>query len=92
VGRPWDVARRAIHLDRLASLPDRSAALSVMQKIREDGILVFFRDPTTVPHKHASSCAGNSHRRLYGALRTLARVGPWGVGFLVWEAYGPGLS
>jgi hypothetical protein len=30
--------------------------------------------------------------RMYPFLRTLGRVGPWGVGFLVWEAYGPGIE
>jgi hypothetical protein len=91
VGRPWDVARRTAHLNGLTTVPNSSVILSVMQRVREDGILVFFRDPTTVSHEHMR-CVGGNHRRLHSVLRTLARVGPWGVGFLVWEIYGPGLS
>lgn len=50
----------------------------------KEGILYFFRSPT------ASSLDSNSspYRRLHTALRTLGRVGPWGVAFVVWEATG----
>lgn len=51
---------------------------------REEGYLYFFRSPTISPLDSDSS----PYRRLHTALRTLGRVGPWGVAFVVWEATG----
>jgi len=85
VSRPWDLARRAVPLDR----GRRSAALIIFQKFRDDGAIAFFRDPS--PHT-ASIHSPNKHRRLRSTLRTLARVGPWGFGFLAWEAFGNSLN
>jgi hypothetical protein len=85
--RPWDVARKAVHADRLADPRSHSTILAVTRKVRDDGFLVLFRSPT-----HILDHGGTPHARLQTVLRTLARVGPWGVGFLVWEAFGPGLA
>ncbi|KAJ2977880.1 hypothetical protein NUW54_g11363 [Trametes sanguinea] len=90
VGRPWDAARKAVHIDRLSPLPNQhSISAIVLRKVHEDGVLSFFRNPAHVHHDPGTSLA---KRRMNAALRTLGRVGPWGVGFLVWEAFGPGLS
>ncbi|KAG1801086.1 uncharacterized protein BJ212DRAFT_1286959 [Suillus subaureus] len=59
-------------------------------KIRGDGIIHFFRDPSIVGNENPETSI--TRRRIYTGIRTLARVGPWGLGFLVWEAFGPGLS
>jgi hypothetical protein len=92
VSRPFDVARKVVQQDRIAYLRGRSPGMvAVMQKVRQDGVLVFFRDSFGADNGAKSPGSAGS-RRIYAALRTLARVGPWGIGFLVWEAFGPGLS
>ena len=89
--RPWDAARKAVNVARVTpgSQQQHSAVRVVLSKAREDGVLAFFRNPAHAPHDPATSPV---RRRLNTALRTLGRVGPWGVGFLVWEAFGPGLA
>ncbi|KAK0502643.1 hypothetical protein EDD18DRAFT_1134283 [Armillaria luteobubalina] len=88
VGRPWDVARRTVQLDHISS--DRAGGkhspfTALLNRFREEGLVYFFRNPyKVVDHAHSIS---PSQRRLNTMLRTLGRVGPWGVGFLVWEAY-----
>ena len=83
-----------MHIDRVASADARAHSVVeiLSRSLREDGLLSFFRDP----HHHAISSEDMDlsplRRRLYSASRTLARVGPWGIGFLVWEAFGPGIS
>ncbi|KAI0748306.1 hypothetical protein C8Q80DRAFT_1317985 [Daedaleopsis nitida] len=90
VSRPWDAARKAVHIDRLAPARDRRSIVAIIaRKAREDGVLSFFANPAHAPHDPSTS---RTRRRLNAALRTLGRVGPWGVGFLVWEAFGSGLS
>ncbi|PBK83727.1 hypothetical protein ARMGADRAFT_667164 [Armillaria gallica] len=88
VGRPWDVARRTVQLDRISSDHvggKHSPLIALLNKFREEGLVYFFRNPyKVVDHAHSFS---PSQRRLNTMLRTLGRVGPWGVGFLVWEAY-----
>ena len=88
--RPWDTMRKAVHHDRLAPPgKQHSVAGIILHKAREDGVRSFFANPAHVPHDPSAS---RVRWRLNAALRTLGRVGPWGVGFLVWEAFGPGLS
>ncbi|KAI0636791.1 hypothetical protein C8Q77DRAFT_1154697 [Trametes polyzona] len=88
--RPWDAARKAVHIDRLAPARDQhSIPAIILRKVEEEGVLSFFHNPAHVPHDPSAS---RMRRRLNAALRTLGRVGPWGVGFLVWEAFGPGIS
>ncbi|KAI0332103.1 hypothetical protein GY45DRAFT_1321403 [Cubamyces sp. BRFM 1775] len=90
VCRPWDAARKAVHIDRLSPVHKQHTIPAViMRKVHEDGMLALFKNPAHVPHDPSAS---RMRRRLNVALRTLGRVGPWGVGFLVWEAFGPGLS
>lgn len=52
--------------------------------IREEGWLYFVRSTTPTSFDTKSSPS----QRLHAALRTLGRVGPWGVAFVVWEATG----
>lgn len=89
--RPWDVARKLVHVDRVVSASERHSVLSILiRKVQEEGWLAFFRHPVT--HEHHEPHASPLHRRIHALGRTLARVGPWGIGFLAWEAFGPGLS
>ncbi len=90
VSRPWDAARKVVHIDRLAPVRDQHSIPAILlRQAREHGIMSFFRNPMHPAHDPSTS---RMRRRLNAALRTLGRVGPWGVGFLVWEAFGPGLS
>jgi hypothetical protein len=89
--RPFDVARRVVHLNSVSNRKFRSASSALTRKFQDDGVLFFFRDPSAV-HNLNEPAVSASRRRLYSVLRTLGRLGPWGVGFLVWEAFGPGLS
>ncbi|KAL0947418.1 hypothetical protein HGRIS_013530 [Hohenbuehelia grisea] len=89
VSRPFDAARRAVKVEGVVhSDANYSPTSALLQKIRDDGPLSFFRDPSAAHHEHVSGTR-HEYKRLYTVLRTLGRVGPWGVGFLVWEAYGP---
>lgn len=91
VSRPFDIARKVVQQDKILHAKDNgSAMMAIIRKIREDGIVSFFRDPSGA--ESTSSLGNTGSRRLYATLRTLARVGPWGVGFLVWESFGPGIS
>ncbi|KAF9483857.1 hypothetical protein BDN70DRAFT_903977 [Pholiota conissans] len=83
--RPWDVARREINLERASNPHIREPSYWILKrKLAKDGWQSFFRlpnNPTEVRTKWNVKF-----------LRTAGRVGPWGIGFLVWEAYGNGLS
>jgi len=88
--RPWDMARKYVHINQLTAPAERQGnAKLLLNKIKEDGPGSFFRNPLPATHEEARSLA---QRRLRSFLRTLARVGPWGIGFLVWESFGPGIS
>ena len=93
VCRPWDVARRLAFLDRFQSAntgrPKHRIFDLITRKIHDDGLLSLFRDPTSYEEMSPMSLG---RQRLLVVARTLGRVGPWGVGFLVWEAFGPGIS
>lgn len=92
--KPWDVARRVIALQRtLVSHPSSRQSLSsvLMQKVQADGIRSFFREHSAGLPEYPE-LRSNVHRRISSVLRTLGRVGPWGVGFLVWESFGSGLD
>ncbi|KAF8889761.1 hypothetical protein CPB84DRAFT_1785330 [Gymnopilus junonius] len=79
VGRPWDVARRTIHLEKLAHPRRKEPSHHVLKRyVMTHGLKSFLKHPgmeTTV-----------ARTRWTRVLRTAGRVGPWGVGFLVWEA------
>ncbi|KAJ8093274.1 hypothetical protein PM082_020760 [Marasmius tenuissimus] len=93
--RPWEYARNATRLAHLHHLahptgPSRSMLVTLTMHFREDW-RSFFRDPSTsVPH--ADPTISSTRRRFLSALKTLARVGPWGVSFLAWEIFGPTLD
>ncbi|KAF7322592.1 hypothetical protein HMN09_00037700 [Mycena chlorophos] len=97
IGRPFEAARHAVRLDRLTNTEPRSVVAVVSHKIREEGFFCLFRDAargsanaTTSGSAGSSTPSSAVYRRMYGLLRTLARVGPWGVGFLVYQAYESG--
>jgi len=87
VCRPIDHSRRAYYLQGVHDKGDYSIVRALSCKLKEDGVLSLFKDPGAHLHNTPSS-----RPRLHAFLRTIARVGPWGVGFLVWESLGPGLS
>jgi hypothetical protein len=87
VCRPIDHSRRAWYLQGVYDRDGHSIKRTLSRKLREDGVLSFFKDPSS--HLHESP---SSRPKLHAFLRMIARVGPWGVGFLVWESLGPGLS
>ncbi len=93
VSRPWDVARNLAQIERVQSFttrrPRRYLIDSIARKIHDDGLLSFFRNAAG---KEERSLTSPGRQRLLAAARTLGRVGPWGVGFLVWETLGPGIS
>ena len=85
VGRPWDVARRVIHLKRLANSTGVEPSYRILKgHVMAHGLKYLFQ------HPHKEFAQGGT--RWNRALRTAGRVGPWGIGFLVWEAYNSGLS
>ncbi|CAE6495417.1 unnamed protein product, partial [Rhizoctonia solani] len=62
-----------------------TTSINVLKRtIREEGLLYFFRSTTPTSFDSRSS----PYQRLQTALRTLGRVGPWGIAFVVWEATG----
>jgi hypothetical protein len=88
--RPWDNARKAVHVDYVTTTTERHSVASILlAKIKRDGWTSVFKAPGGHVHEVDTS---KMRRRVHTVLRTLARVGPWGVGFLAWEAFGPGLS
>lgn len=89
VSRPWDVARKAVHIDRLiAGREHHSIATILTRKLRDEGISSFFENPSPASHS-GDTHASPAQRRLHSAIRTLGRIGPWGIAFLVWETFGP---
>ncbi|KAJ7771691.1 mitochondrial carrier domain-containing protein [Mycena metata] len=65
LGRPWDVARHAARLNVLSNQEYHSPVVLVTRKIREEGFLCLFRNPTTA-NASSSPVAGDWHRRIYG--------------------------
>lgn len=86
VSRPLDLARRAVYLDRVKINGHHSVTKTLLHQVKTEGISSFFKNPSAQVNDSAP------RPRVYAFLRTLARVGPWGMGFLVWEAVGPGIS
>ncbi|KAG8947280.1 hypothetical protein FRC04_010856 [Tulasnella sp. 424] len=62
----------------------------VIAHIREHGVMSLLQN-TAGGAAAASADAGRSpgYRRAVIALRALGRLGPWGVGFLMWEGFAP---
>ena len=89
VCRPWDVARKLAQLERIQPDRPRHYLFEVLaRKIHEDGFLSLLRSPAG---QGETMLGSPGRQRLLAIARTLGRVGPWGVGFLVWEAFGPGI-
>ncbi|KDR81477.1 hypothetical protein GALMADRAFT_59260 [Galerina marginata CBS 339.88] len=87
LGRPWDIARRTIHLERLVRTGAKQSSYQILRRsVAELGFLSLFK------HSNLLVESTKTQTRWNKALRTAGRVGPWGVGFLVWEAYSSGLS
>ncbi|TFK29804.1 hypothetical protein FA15DRAFT_663072 [Coprinopsis marcescibilis] len=87
VSRPWDRIRRIVHVHQLDS-PNayKQSTLSILrQAVFNEGISTLYKDPLASQHYLPQSW-------LIRCGRTLARVGPWGVGFLAWEAFGSSLK
>jgi hypothetical protein len=63
----------------------------IVQKLKNEGVLYFFSNPQQVTHVPDASVS-RAARGMYAALRTLGRVGPWGVGFLLYESLGGNLT
>lgn len=79
--RPFDIARRAIYLNNLERLEPPYKILQ--RRFIENGVTFFFQTnimPQFQPVKQPTKWTR--------ILRTIGRVGPWGVGFLIWEVYG----
>lgn len=92
VGRPWDAARKAVHIDRvIAGREHHSIATILTRKLKEDGLTSFFENQSPASHTNDAHVSP-FQRRLHSAMRTLGRIGPWGVAFLVWETFGPVVS
>ncbi|CAG7854050.1 SubName: Full=Uncharacterized protein {ECO:0000313/EMBL:CCA69573.1} [Serendipita indica DSM 11827] len=96
VCRPFDNARRFVWLDdrhhrgqnpSVTQTESRSRVVArvLFQHLKTHGILSFFANPHTATHTADAASTGAS-RGIYAVLRTLARVGPWGAGFLIYEA------
>ena len=92
VCRPWDVARKLERLERIKSATihrPRPYLFNILaHKVHQDGFLSLFRNPAQ--EETTPNCL--RRQRLLAIARTVGRVGPWGIGFLVWEAFGPGIS
>lgn len=63
----------------------------LVQRLKNDGVLYFFSNPQRVTHV-PDAAVSRATRGMYAALRTLGRVGPWGVGFLLYESLGGNLT
>ena len=92
--RPFDNARRLLEspsgvqgspsIPNTKPLPQPAAAM-MLSRIRSEGLLWLFRSVT-------SNNGTGDVRGVYRALRALGRLGPWGVGFLMWEGLAPDFS
>jgi hypothetical protein len=92
ITRPWDAARRAVHLEDANPGVSRYTRYTVPRAVarlyREEGLLGLFREPSAAVGAGAKAALPPVDRlklRAWTMLRVLGRVGPWGVGFLVWE-------
>lgn len=96
VCRPWDVARKVVHHREIgvtqpnSSIHHSTVLKALLNHVRAEGLISFFRKPPVL--HDPEGVQPSAHHSLRLALRTLARLGPWGIGFLVWEAFGPGLA
>jgi hypothetical protein len=94
ITRPWDAARRAVHLREIVpGEGTRYTRFRVLEAVvglyKTQGLAGFFRDPSVAAMPEAEKVSRTAvdrlRQRLWTTARVLGRVGPWGVGFLVWE-------
>lgn len=91
VGRPFDNARHLARAEQLAPhTPHRTLVQLLATKLRHEGPLSFLKDPLAQPVP--PGYVPRWQQRLYSASRALARVGPWGVGFLAFEYWSPSVN
>lgn len=92
-GRPFDIARRTVHTYEIthssATRPNfvrrtTNIVHALKAKVDEEGPRVFFR--LSSDERTASALSTPWRQRLFSTLRILGRVGPWGIGFLIWES------
>jgi len=92
-GRPFDIARRTVHTYEIthnsATRPNfvrrtTNIVHALKAKADEEGPRVFFR--LSSDERTASALSTPWRQRLFSTLRILGRVGPWGIGFLIWES------
>ncbi|KAJ2916850.1 hypothetical protein MD484_g3546, partial [Candolleomyces efflorescens] len=83
VCQPWDRIRRIIYLHRFDNphLPHSIPAV-LTQAVREEGLLTLVRDPLAHTAHTIPSQTTSIPPWLSNVAKTLARVGPWGIGFL----------
>ncbi|KAF8831715.1 hypothetical protein F5879DRAFT_1009968 [Lentinula edodes] len=92
-GRPWDHARRIVHLQKLQNPTEYAPWWAIFRQFRQEGLSGFFANPALAHAPNPDPSIGSGYRpKLTVALRTLGRVGPWGIGFLIYESFGPGLQ
>ncbi|KZT50269.1 hypothetical protein CALCODRAFT_504903 [Calocera cornea HHB12733] len=81
--RPWDAARALWIVNKSRPIGERQTLPQVvLSGMRERGVVYFFRS-VRLPGAPAVKAAW-----YWRMLPTLARVGPWGIAFLVWEGVG----
>ncbi|KAJ3741801.1 hypothetical protein DFH05DRAFT_249899 [Lentinula detonsa] len=92
-GRPWDHARRIVHMQKLQKPNERILWSAILHQFRQDGLPVFFQNPALATAKNSDSSVYRGYRpKMAVALRTLGRVGPWGIGFLIYASFGPDMK
>ncbi|KAJ4488481.1 hypothetical protein J3R30DRAFT_3436065 [Lentinula aciculospora] len=92
-GRPWDHARRIVHLQKLQNHTEHTPWSAILRQSRLDGLSVFFKNSALTHVVDPNTSVDGGYRLKFAiALRTLGRVGPWGIGFLIYESFGPGLQ
>lgn len=89
VTTPWDNARRFVYLDRTVNPARRSPVAAILlHKVRSEGILPFFQHAIQPHSEPFAATRPKFYTSAYTVIRAIARAGPWGIGFLVWETYG----
>ncbi|KAG9040250.1 hypothetical protein FRB95_000179 [Tulasnella sp. JGI-2019a] len=85
--RPFDNARRIARTSAFSNTWS-GRAFAVVEYVKQHGVRdALFRSPVGPPSSSAEPVVGTAawQRRALMALGVLGRLGPWGVGFLLWE-------
>ncbi|KZO99332.1 hypothetical protein CALVIDRAFT_595950 [Calocera viscosa TUFC12733] len=82
--RPWDAARALWIVNKSRPVEERRTLPQVLVRgLRDKGVTFFLRSV-----RQPGNALPVKEVWYWRALPTLARVGPWGVAFLVWEGIG----